>query len=342
MAEGMLDEYLPEKTQTYDAEAVTRELDPNTDTVKGQLTGLLAEDSDYIKHAEQKGISYANSRGLLNSSIAGGTARAAAYDAALPIAQQDASLYATQGLANQDALNTAELTNAAAKNKGALQDTVSETTIKGQGLQNKGALDVQAAQDAAAMERLNVAEEGSKERLGMEIGSREAMQEKELAERRWETEFNAESAMDLLNTQLESDEKLQAERLESQKLLAEMGYDYQKWETELKVETEKILADLQIAAQDRLQFGNYFLNRGAWVNAELARIAEHPDLTEAEKRNRIEDTKAAYIDDMQMVADLFAIPIEVLNAGGIGGGSGGVPWWGGTGGGSGSGLWFDR
>jgi hypothetical protein len=57
------------------------------------MTGLLGKNSDYMKRAETKGLQTANTRGLLNSSLAAGAAQAAAIDAALPIAQQDASTY---------------------------------------------------------------------------------------------------------------------------------------------------------------------------------------------------------------------------------------------------------
>lgn len=74
-------------------------------TVQYQMQGLLANGSPYIDQARQTGINMANSRGLLNSSIAAGNSQAAAIQSALPIAQQDASTYNTQDLTNQAALN---------------------------------------------------------------------------------------------------------------------------------------------------------------------------------------------------------------------------------------------
>lgn len=59
-------------------------------SVKNQLTGLLSQDSDYMKRADTKGAQYSNQRGLLNSSIGATAAHTAAIDAALPIATADA------------------------------------------------------------------------------------------------------------------------------------------------------------------------------------------------------------------------------------------------------------
>lgn len=60
-------------------------------SVEDRLSGLLSSSSDYLKRAEGKAKTYANRRGLLNSSMAAGAGAAAAIDAALPIAQQDAA-----------------------------------------------------------------------------------------------------------------------------------------------------------------------------------------------------------------------------------------------------------
>lgn len=59
--------------------------------VSNQLTGLLSSNSPYMDQARLSGLNTAASRGLLNSSIAAGNSQAAAIQAGLPIAQQDAS-----------------------------------------------------------------------------------------------------------------------------------------------------------------------------------------------------------------------------------------------------------
>jgi len=63
-------------------------------TVGGQMQGLLSRTSDYMRAAETRAKRAMARRGLTNSSIAVGAAHAAAIDAALPIAQQDAGTYA--------------------------------------------------------------------------------------------------------------------------------------------------------------------------------------------------------------------------------------------------------
>ena len=92
--------------------AVTREVNPETDTVQGQLKKILDEDdSPLMRRARAMALAQMAGRGLLNSSLAATAGYAAMIDKALPIAQQDAQTYFTQGLKNQDYRNQAELTN---------------------------------------------------------------------------------------------------------------------------------------------------------------------------------------------------------------------------------------
>ncbi|MDV7394716.1 hypothetical protein RZS08_25250, partial [Arthrospira platensis SPKY1] len=60
-------------------------------TVEGRLANILATDSPLMQRAATQGMQFANSRGLLNSTIAAGAAQGEMIDRATPIAQQDAS-----------------------------------------------------------------------------------------------------------------------------------------------------------------------------------------------------------------------------------------------------------
>jgi len=73
------------------------------ETVSGQLNQLLSADSTYLQSARNRGMEQANQRGLINSSLAAGTAERAAIDAAMPIAAQDATTNATAGQSAQNA-----------------------------------------------------------------------------------------------------------------------------------------------------------------------------------------------------------------------------------------------
>lgn len=84
--------------------AYTRQVQPN-ELTSTQLTGLLNTNSPYIQQARNQAVNAANGRGLLNSSMAASNAQAAAIQAALPIAQQNATAYGMAAGQNLDALN---------------------------------------------------------------------------------------------------------------------------------------------------------------------------------------------------------------------------------------------
>lgn len=71
------------------------------DTVEGRLTSLLEKDNPYLVGARTRAAQTSNARGLLNTSIAAGAGESAAIESALPIAQQDAQYYQSQGLQAQ-------------------------------------------------------------------------------------------------------------------------------------------------------------------------------------------------------------------------------------------------
>lgn len=92
------------------------------DTVAGQMTGLLDDNSKYIQNARKRGEEYANTKGLLSSSIGAKAGETAAIESALPIAQQDSQSFVNAGtkgyegqiqggLAEQNTQNQANLVN---------------------------------------------------------------------------------------------------------------------------------------------------------------------------------------------------------------------------------------
>lgn len=74
-------------------------------TASYQLNNLIRGDSDYIQQARKGAMASAAARGLGNSSYAAGNAQGSAIRAALPIATNDANMFANAALANQRDLN---------------------------------------------------------------------------------------------------------------------------------------------------------------------------------------------------------------------------------------------
>lgn len=86
-------------------DAVTRTVDPATQTVQGQVSNIIVNDSPMMQLAATRASQASNAKGLLNSSMAVGDAQKAVIDTATPIANADANIYNTTESHNMDAIN---------------------------------------------------------------------------------------------------------------------------------------------------------------------------------------------------------------------------------------------
>ena len=134
-------------------------------TVQGQLNGLMSQDNPLMKKAATKGMQYASSRGLLNSSIGAGAAQSAQLDYAMPIAQADAAnaakfnamqygtnLDMAKGLF--DTNNQISLQDNASANTIAQQDNASANTLAQQDNASKNTIAELEKKDTLATEQL--------------------------------------------------------------------------------------------------------------------------------------------------------------------------------------------
>lgn len=106
-------------------------------TVSGQLDSIIKQDSPLLqqarRRAELKSNQAMNDRGLLNSSLAVGSATEAAdsalYEKALPIAQADAATYGNASFKTTDAQNAALYAKMQADNAASLRDAELKTNV---------------------------------------------------------------------------------------------------------------------------------------------------------------------------------------------------------------------
>jgi len=109
----------PVKTATINqADLATRTVDKTTETVQGQMQGLMDENGQYMQQARADALRTANERGMLNSAMAASGGTDAAIRSALPIATADAGTYAGAADYNVALKNQATMWNADQTNQG--------------------------------------------------------------------------------------------------------------------------------------------------------------------------------------------------------------------------------
>lgn len=213
---------LPTPSATPPAPAPVADL-----TVEQRLNGLLADNSDYIKRARQEGMNTANKRGLANSSIAAGASQGAAIDRALPIAQQDADIAATNTrLATSIQAEKDRLTQAAGYDMERLQADAANNLIR------------DAAQATSQQELARV--QGTIQSALQSQGNTEQIQRMGI---------DLSNQLQLQDKQLQSDlSKIAASGDQDIRRLVEAGNQ------------ERVTLQQSIAAQDRQQMANAMVN----------------------------------------------------------------------------------
>lgn len=148
------------------------------ETVRGQLAGILDENSPLLQQARARALEQMQSRGLLNSSIAIGAGEDALIGRALQIAQPDAATYAEAAKGNQDAINAVNRYNQSefgltSRANADAQNQRGDRLITEGGLDRRQLVD-EAGQDrrlavteAGSLNRLNISERGAMDRLNV-------------------------------------------------------------------------------------------------------------------------------------------------------------------------------
>lgn len=108
-------QYLTKPPAASQATTTNWNVNPNQ-TVQGQVKGIIDADSPLMQQASTKAMQQTNARGLLNTSLGVQAGQAALYDAAMPMAQQDAGTYADAARTNAGEANTTSRFNADARN----------------------------------------------------------------------------------------------------------------------------------------------------------------------------------------------------------------------------------
>lgn len=165
-----------ETAQTTSYAPERRVVDAAKETVSGQLDRALSSGSPLIDRARAGATQNANSRGLINSTMAVQAGEAAAIDAALPIASADAGVYGNVAAANQQYGNQAGQFNAGATNTAALQKSSAA---------NQGLLQKTGAEQAQELQKQNIAGQShlqtqrtqdTKELAGVELAAQKELQ----------------------------------------------------------------------------------------------------------------------------------------------------------------------
>jgi hypothetical protein len=189
----------------------TRSFDEQKGTVAGRVDSILAKDGPLMERARSIAREQANSRGLINSSMAIEAGQAAVMDRAMPMASQDASAYNQTDQDNQSYINRASEFGATARNQFGAQGN----DQRFQAMNN--------ATNNAFQERLQgIQDRGSMARQMASLQSQERMQASQ--ERGTQNRFDAEAARQNSQFNTAQANAFRQQALTQSNTLAQMGY----------------------------------------------------------------------------------------------------------------------
>lgn len=300
--------------------------------VENRVTGLLGSNSDYMKRAQGKAATTANRRGLLNSSVAAGAGAAAAIDAALPIAQQDANTFAQSDLSKQSYYNQTGLAEKAASDSSKLsaQDATQQSGAMQQQTENTAALNSQQGQInenlGTAADNRQIGLQDNQGAITQQLQKDSADQKSSLqAQAADEASSAAEQAfmqsLGLANQQFDFQKILSDQSYRQQlgiseqdfnesKELADKEFEFQKVLQEMDQDSRANLLQMQNANAALLQQSQSAANRFQDLAQNIAAISTSPDMNETQK--------AAAINQLVELSNKsFATQSALLKAAGV-------------------------
>lgn len=322
--------YMAKSPTTKDAtasQAGTATWTPGKDsTVQGQLTNVLDAGGPLMDRATTRANQQANSRGLLNTSIAVGAGQSALYDAALPIAQQDANTNAQAGQFNANASNAAALTNAglatdvSKTNAGAANSATAAQSAAGVGSFQQG-------QQIEAQKQIQVNDIANQKAMQLaQLGSAATLQDKQLAvqqlmQQTGITAQQAQQALDIANQQqmqkagftqqaaLQESQNTFQERIQK---LQESGMDSRQANQLAVQESLAKLSELGVNnrfdAQQALQSSQFNMEQLALDRRQLVQNQQQLDAMNLQAKLNRQDVPTAY------AANLAASTMQSVNA----------------------------
>ena len=273
---------------------------PSTEsTVAGQMEGLLSSSSPYMEAARASGIETANTRGLLNTSMAGEASQKAAIESALPIAQQDATTFGEAGLTGyqgliQSGLSTQEYGQEAAKTN--VQAGASAKLSAQEATQTA----IQTAYNAAVTAGISAQE--ATQTAGLE-GYRAALtaglSEQDAVEALIQAGYDSELA-----SQISAQEAAQAQSLEA---IVQEGANLRQ---QVELAANETIAAMELTSQEQRSLADSVTSLGDEFMVQLTSVQSNPDLTDEAKTGIIATLQDSYKTTIDTTASVYGAEVD--------------------------------
>ena len=255
----------------------TGEWEDEDTSVSGRLTGLLDQDSDYLKSAATTARQGSNRRGLLNSTINTEAVEAARIKAAAPIAGQEASQANERNLLGRQ-LQFADISQQ--RDIESREGMQAADIISREGMQLR---EIAARADLQTEQLENLTEAQLRD-----IASREGMQFEELQN------LLERQQQDIINQQF-----MQSLDLATRQLM--QGLD---------IESQTRIAQMNVASSERNAAAALAASLERNYTDLLASIMNNPNIPAADRQRYIDHANQTRDSNMRLVEQMYGISLE--------------------------------
>ena len=229
----------PDAAQASTSTANTTAWAPDKNsTVQGQLSNVLDAGGPLMDRATTRAAQQVNARGLLNSSIGVGAGQSALYDAAMPIATNDANTFAAAGKRNADSADQTSQFNANAANANAQFNASADNTAIGQ-------------QRAAGIQSEQTAQQRAEAATGREFTTSERIGAQGF--QAGESELGRKQQTMLQSTDIANQQTMQAAGFGQQTALQDRDFAQQNKTQAADLASRYDLANMDVASREKLQ-----------------------------------------------------------------------------------------
>lgn len=284
------------------AQASTTNWAPDANsTVAGQVAKITDAGGPLMDRATTRAAQQVNSRGLLNSSLGITAGQTALYDAALPMATQDASTFASAGQFNANAGNQTSQFNANATNEAGMQQAgfAQQTT-----LQDKDFAQQNKTQAADLASRYDLAK--------MDVQSRAALQEADIANQQKLQQANAALQTGLQATDNAVKQSMQAYDAALKTSMQGLDNANKLALATMDADNRVALAGIEAKYKNELQASQSMAASYQSMVDSFTRVMLDKDLDSGGKQGVIDNLTTLYDNTLKMQSDVSTLNLGTL------------------------------
>lgn len=260
----------------------------NTSSVIGNVNADLSAGGDYIHAAEAAGADYANSRGVLNSSIGAGASRKAAYDAVTPIATADAA-------------------------------NVTQKDLSAQGFQQSTALQKQQGDIQSGLQASQIA--GQKDITGMQTGSAERIAQLGAATQTALNQMNIDAASKQQAAQIVAQLQMSGDQIQAQRDIAALNIsDADKQQlnaiaanqtlAKIQQDTQLQVANMNVVSDQQDKAMAAATQYAAVYATEINAINGNTQIPADARATALANAKTMYDNNMKVVEQTYNVSLD--------------------------------